>query len=110
MHRPPELLKSYCNRFAQNATKQDGRNLLNHLRSIGLTAGGSNKPAQPSNGATRLYANSANADRVGIWERKKDGQQSYFVRAADAVAEWRLWAKVGRIGPKLSKRRIVLIG
>ncbi len=102
MDRPPESLKSFCNRLAQTAITRDGQSVLQQLRAIGVLGPAESRPAQP--------AAAGRNDRVGIWERKKDGDRTYFVRSADSVTEWRLWARMGRIGPKLSKKRVVLIG
>src|SRR5437899_1853584 len=111
MERPSELLKSFCNRLARTAITNDGREVVKLLRDAGFLGVPAKDSAQVSSQAGALPAKAANPDRVGIWDRKKDGDRSHFVRSLDTSAEWQYWARVGRIGARMpGKCRVVLIG
>jgi hypothetical protein len=107
MNRPPELLKSFANHLAQLASSDDHSHLLRLLQLTGLFAGGAPACGQPSAGS---QTPDAEADRVGIWERKSKDGKSYFARSRERANEWNMWANEGRIEAKGAKRRVVLIG
>lgn len=105
MTRPPEHLKSLANRLAELALSPDGSRLLHLLHQAGMLR------TQPI--ADTLQDRSPQPSqhgRIGIWEpRPADGRVSY-VRAADAAADWPMWANIARIDPKHTKRRVLLLG
>jgi hypothetical protein len=119
MEQPPELLKEFANRMARYAVSDDGTHLARMLRLTGLL-GHPHRPV-PEQSLTDNIGNRArpgqSADaaagplRVGIWEGKKENGKTYFTRRMEMVGEWNFWANVGRIEPKeTGRRRVVLIG
>ncbi|HEY0510453.1 MAG TPA: hypothetical protein VGH73_01025 [Thermoanaerobaculia bacterium] len=107
MEYPPESLKSFCNRVAEAAVSEDGTRLARLLRLTGLLG----EPFRPVAGAAESTPTPApTPGRVGIWESKSEGGQTYFARRLDMLRDWNLWANLGRIEPKRGRRRVVLIG
>src|SRR5215208_4815961 len=100
MDRPPESLKTFANRTAQVAMSDDSAQMVRLLRLSGLLA-------LPT---TQTQAAETNPDHVGIWERKVENGKTCFVRRMEAMNEWLMWANVGRIEARGSKRRVVFIG
>lgn len=100
MDRPLESLKTFANRMAQVAISDDSAQMVRLLRLAGFLAG----PASQSDHAE------GNPDHVGIWERKVENGKTFFIRRMEAMNEWLMWANVGRIEAKASKRRVVFIG
>lgn len=111
MNRPPELLKSFANRLAENATSEDVVGAVRMLCLAGLFAP-STDAAEP--GRRPIEENgtdlSPGVDRVGIWERRSKDGTHFFTRRTDMIGDWNYWANVGRIEPKRTSRRIVFIG
>lgn len=117
MQQPSELLKSFANRLARHVSSRDGSQALRLLRLTDLIGNSSGMPAanpslddigHPSRRATPGSADAA--ARVGIWEKKTESGQTYFVRSKHKLDEWNYWANIGRIEPKGAKRRVLLIG
>lgn len=108
MERPPELLKSFANRLAETAVSERGAELARLIRLAGFlttpTSSCADDPAHETRGE------SANPNRVGIWERRTEDGKSYFVRRKEMANQWHFWANLGRIEPKGAKRRVVLLG
>lgn len=103
MERPPDSLKSIADRLARCAMTRDGAEALRLWR-LAESFGSEPDDRPRSDGL-------ADAERVGIWERKNDRDgATYFVRSKARFREWHLWANVGRIDPKGRRRRVVLIG
>ncbi|HEV2988767.1 MAG TPA: hypothetical protein VG759_10015 [Candidatus Angelobacter sp.] len=116
MKTPPELLKNFANRVAQVALSTDGNQAIRLLRQTGLLAPVSNAPAPLWHGfgadlqGQGSPTGPAGLEKVGIWERKIEDGQTYFVRSKETVRDWGLWANLGRIGPKKANKRVVFIG
>ena len=111
MLRPPESLKSFANRIASLAQSGQSAQLLRLLRFAGFLGAGQ--------GQTELLHLVSQADaapdapgasHVGIWERKEEGGRVSFVRRLEMMPEWSLWANVGRIEAKGTRKRVILIG
>jgi hypothetical protein len=100
----PELLKPFANRLARLFVSKESTLLTRRLQLAGLFASSAPQSEIASLG------DDTESNRVGIWERKSTGQESCFVRSMDKANEWNMWANKGRIEPKGTKRRIVLIG
>jgi hypothetical protein len=109
MEKPPELLKSFANRLAQLAVSNDGAEAIRLLRQAGFLSPASSAKGMQS-WAPDAKPGTQNGDWVGIWERKQENGQTYFARRKEMAREWSFWANVGRIEPKKTKRRVVLIG
>lgn len=111
MKRPPELLKSFANHVAELAGTEESSYMLRLLQLTGLLQEAS---AQCGHGSGQADEASAEApiatNRVGIWERKSEGEKTYFVRSMQKANEWNMWANVGRIAAKGARRRVILIG
>src|SRR6267142_4118990 len=114
MQQPSELLKSFANRLAQQVSTQEGLEALRLLRLTNLIGNSASaaKPGFDDIGDRRKAAAAppAPSNRVGIWEKKVENGQTYFVRSKDKLEEWNYWANLGRIEPKGHKKRVVLIG
>ncbi|HEV3041223.1 MAG TPA: hypothetical protein VHA33_25880 [Candidatus Angelobacter sp.] len=117
MQQPPESLKSFANRLAKAAISDDGNQTIRLLRLTNLMG----SPSDAAHSSTspddvghqpKSSANAAPlpANRVGIWERKEENGQPYFVRSKDMLKEWNYWANIGRIDAKGKKKRVVFIG
>ena len=112
----PESLKSFANRVAQLALSENGNQAIRLLRQAGLLAPISDAPAPLWHGLGAdlkdqpNFSGRENPDRVGIWERKIENGQTYFVRSKETATDWGLWANVGRIAPKQARKRVVFIG
>lgn len=52
---------------------------------------------------------SATPRRVGIWEAREEGGETWFVRCNE-LDMWGLWARCERISARSSKTRIILLG
>ncbi|MBZ5521516.1 MAG: hypothetical protein LAP21_04585 [Acidobacteriia bacterium] len=111
MTNPEDLLKEYANRLARRALSGNEMGTLS-LFQIGGLVGTAAANAGPStfagNAAVGSQAGAAGHDQLGIWERKKGAP--YFVRRLDMFNEWYLWANLGRIEPKSTKKRVLLMG
>lgn len=116
MQQPPELLKSFANRLAQLAVSEDGHEALRLLRLTGLFGDVSGKNSVKSSmddiGHQPKVSSVGRADitRVGIWEKKQENGQTYFVRSKDKLEDWNYWANLGRIEAKGTRKRVLLIG
>lgn len=119
MDTPPELLKDFADRLARVAITPEGRLANRMLRMAGLLA----QPPTPApeqsltdNIGNRHRPRETDAEpppsplHVGIWEGKEKDGLTYFTRRMDKTGEWHLWANVGRIDPKGTRRRVVLVG
>src|SRR5262249_46458744 len=104
MAQSPESLKFFANHLAQVTLSDDGAEMLRRMRLAGLIG----RTPKKIEGENRELSEQADADRVGIWERKKN--TSYFARRPDKRNEWHSWAAVGRIERKGPARRVVLLG
>jgi hypothetical protein len=97
-----ELVKPFANRLAELLLGDNVSHALRLIRPVSLLLGqGSEHPDDKL---------AINPDRVGIWERRREDGQTYFIRRQDAVREYVWWSSLGRIGPKGKKTRVVLIG
>ncbi len=118
MQHPPDMLKSFANRFARLATSQDGSRTTRLMRLtslMGTTPGVAPEPSLTDNFGGREAGDNSAASartpaRVGIWERKEENGQVYFARTMDTLKDWNFWANIGRIESKGTRRRIVFIG
>lgn len=118
MTRPPELLKGFANKLARAVVREEGAHTTRLLRLAGMLGSPSGVAPEPSltdnigspERKVEAHAESPSPLRVGIWEGKRSNGQTYFVRRKEAMGEWAFWANVGRIEPKGTKRRVVLIG
>jgi len=116
MQQVSELLKSFANRLAQHVSSKDGLQALRLLRLTNLIGNSSAKPVESSlddiGHSSRKASDGSTAapNRVGIWEKKQENGETYFVRSKDKLEEWNYWANLGRIEPKGTKKRVVLIG
>jgi len=115
MERPPDALKTFADRIARTAVANDGSELVHLLHLSGLIGGdGSLKDVQSlAADASDIYYTKIRTWRegdIGIWERRIEGGKSAFVRRLDTIDEWNFWANIGRIEPKGSKRRVLLMG
>jgi hypothetical protein len=108
MKTPPGNLKSFANRLAHHALSQKGAEALHLLRNSGLLENSAARATVQLE--HRDDTSLENPDRIGIWERKKEGDQTYFVRNKEMARHWNFWANVGKIGPKKAKYRVILIG
>ena len=106
MKRPPESLKSFANRVGSVAASDDATQAVRLLHLGGFL-----------DGSTERHIDSSDhnftepiPDQVGIWGRKIENGKSVFVRRPETRPEWLFWANVGRIEPKGTKQRVVLIG
>jgi len=115
MKTPSESLKSFANRVAQLALSEDGSQAVRLLRQAGLLAPICSAPAPLWHGLgadlkDQTNSGPTNPDKVGIWERRVENGQTYFVRSKETVNDWGYWANLGRISPKQGKKRVVFIG
>lgn len=115
MERPPDALKNFADRIARTAIANDSSQLVHLLQLSGLMGGdGSLKDVQSlADDASDIYYRKIPTWRegdIGIWERRIEGGKSAFVRRLDTLDEWILWANIGRIEPKGSKRRVLFMG
>lgn len=114
MGRPPESLKTFANRLAEIAPSGDAVQMARLLRASGLLwrpvdqAGERKLAAKDSRNENKDSPESS--DVIGIWERKRENDETYFARRMDKLSEWHFWANLGRIDPKRGKQRVVLIG
>jgi len=85
-------------------------NALRELRAFGVFPGQENGDTVLTAGAEGQSHSHPQDDcrRVGIWEKQTDS--GHFVRRADMIEEWHLWANAGRIFVNRAKRRVILIG
>ena len=104
MERPSAEVKSFSDRLARQLISPESRATLRLLRLAGL----SEDQGQPS--LMKGAEPAAEPESVGIWDRESRGPGSCFVRSVARFREWDLWADVGRIEPKGTARRIVLLG
>jgi hypothetical protein len=51
----------------------------------------------------------ADAEMIGIWEKRGDGGAACWVRPA-GIDPWRFWSNAERIGAKGKRKRVVLLG
>jgi hypothetical protein len=111
MERPPESLKSFANRVASLAQSGQTAQMLRLLCFAGFL-GADEGQTELSRLVSQAGAAPATPDpsRLGIWERKEEGGSVCFVRRLELMPEWSLWANIGRIEAKGSKKRVVLIG
>src|SRR5437867_3252764 len=111
-----ELLKSRANRLARLAMSESGRQTVDLLQGTGLLGHASDhigkKPLLSNvsvhSSSPTSASQAATPFRIGIWER--EANSSYFVRSTSMMEDWNFWAQTGRIEPKHTKARIVLIG
>src|SRR5882672_4454258 len=112
MERPPEFLKSFANRLGRLAAEEDGLRLLRRLHLTDILGAGPDaaRTAFPGGVQDRVSPGATASGKVGIWEKKEEAGKAVFVRSPHAIKTWHYWADVERIGPKGSKRRIILTG
>lgn len=118
MRRPPESFKALANRLAKAVLSKENCEFMRLLQMSGLLnhRSGASLPVFPNNSIEQPRRNhdvapvATNSNRVGIWERRQENSQCHFARRMDMHHEWSLWANVGRIHPKGSKLRVLLIG
>jgi hypothetical protein len=110
MTNPDDLLKAYANHLARRALSRNEMHTLNLFQSSGIigTPVTSPEPAPSADLASEIPAQSTGHEQIGIWERKPGA--SYFARRFDMFNEWYLWANLGRIEPKGTKKRVVFMG
>lgn len=109
MTNPENLLKAYANRLADRALSRNEMSTLSMLQISGLIGAPATSTVEAdANRPARNESNATGQDQIGIWECKKGAR--YFVRRLDMFNEWYLWANLGRIEPKSTKKRIVLLG
>src|SRR6266403_850814 len=96
-----ESVKPFANRLSELLLAENVSRALRLLRPAGLFGLRAKEPCDKR---------STNPNRVGIWERRSEDGQTYFIRRTDAVKEYIWWSGLGRIGPKEQKIRVVLIG
>src|SRR5262245_29282528 len=103
-------LKAVANRLARMAALDEVANALRELRAFGVFPGQENGDTVLTAGAEGQSHSHPQDDcrRVGIWEKQTDS--GHFVRRADMIEEWHLWANAGRIFVNRAKRRVILIG
>ena len=108
MDRPPELLKTFANRVAGVALSEDAVQMVRLLRLSGLMEGvnqySDSTPAgnliTDVSGPAAEWSLRWNPEHVGIWARKVENGQTFFIRTRETMKEWHLWANVGRIEAK----------
>lgn len=107
MERSPEFLQEFANRLARILTTEVGSQSARALYVAGMLG----DPCRSDLGRTgnEGVSSCAKKPRVGIWQRCDQGGQDRFVRASNVRHEWGLWANVGCIEPKRSKR-VALVG
>jgi len=105
MIRPEDVLKPTANRLAELLASDDGSRILRLLAQLGTT----DSIPKTDSSQTALESVADGPDLLGNWERKVESGQVLFVRSRNSESK-RLWADVELIGPKGSKRRIVLLG
>ena len=115
MERPPDALKSFADRIARTASANDASQLVHLLHLSGLIGGdGSLNDVQSlAAEASDIYYTKIPGWRegdIGIWEPRLEGGKAAFVRRLDVMDEWSFWANIGRIEPKGSKLRVLLMG
>jgi hypothetical protein len=103
---PEHHLREFADRTARSILEAGRSDMLYRMQMSGLLGAGA-APRSPAT-AGKLRSDSRE-ERVGIWARPT-GTTGAFVRAPATMADWPLWAGVGRIEPKKSRRRVVLIG
>ncbi len=108
MPNPEDLLKAYANRLAERALSRNEMGTLSLFQMSGLLGAAPSTDEAESKPAAGSDSKLADGDRIGIWERKKGA--TYFVRRFDMFNDWYLWANLGRIEPKSTKKRIILLG
>jgi hypothetical protein len=100
MNRPPEILKSAANRFAQRVGTRQDSDILSLLARFDSSVYQAPSPDGRS-GAAPL--------RVGIWEKKVRDSETVFTRSTDGEA-WSLWSQTGTIRMRPKTRRVVVLG
>src|SRR5690349_20233102 len=117
MQRPPESLKSFADRIAQAAASEEADQLVRMLRIAGLAGEVGNRFASlddvdaPSSMVVNEPGVPLKQSRfVGIWERRTENGKTSFLRRLETMDTWHYWANIGRIEPKGSKLRVLLIG
>ena len=118
MQRPPESLKIFADRIARTAVSDNAAQMVRLLQLSGLMGQDRDRHAErflASDVPTAIYITEPNvpprnSKHIGIWERKIENGKTSFVRRMDTMGEWHLWANLGRIEPKGSKRRILFLG
>jgi len=106
MHSPSSL-RPLATHLADLLCAPDGAETARLLRLFGLLGDyGSNVAPAPQVD----YSNRTAISRVGIWQRKPLVGKEAFVRDVSASHEWQDWANVGRIDPKRTRWRVVLVG
>lgn len=112
MELPSDQLKSFAERMARLVASDQGKQVIQDLRLTGwLTPPPvAAQEGRPGGVDRAAFSDPATIKRVGIWERQSKAGQTFFSRRMDMQKEWKWWASVGRINPKGSKRRVVLLG
>lgn len=112
MELPSDQLKSFTERMARLVASDQGKQVIQHLRLTGLLTQPSVAAQEggPAGVDRAAFRDPATITRAGIWERQSKAGQTVFLRRMDMQKEWKWWANVGRINPKGSKRRVVLLG
>jgi len=100
-----DLLKSFANRTAEELLGSESRRVMRSLRLAGLLR--AEPPAAPAKSSSYR---ATQAERVGIWERKKGAGSQAFVRRMEMMPDWNLWASVSAIEPRRARQRVVLLG
>lgn len=103
MKRPPEILKPLAQRLARLATSNDGAEMSRLLDLAGLISATSDLSTAPP-------APGPDYQHIGIWERRSENGQTYFVRRNELRDQWPLWANVSRINPKSRRLRVAFLG
>lgn len=118
MDRPFEVLKTFANRMARIALSESAVQMVRLLRLSGFLKDANqfsdNTPAgnliTDGSGPAIEWAMRWNPEHIGIWERKVENGKPCFVRTRETMKEWHLWANVGRLEAKGSKKRVLLFG
>jgi hypothetical protein len=118
MERPPESLKTFADRIARTAVSDNAAQMVRLLQLSGLMGiDGDQQAARflASDVPNAINVTEPNVEPqdskyIGIWERKIENGKTCFVRRLDTMGEWYLWANLGRIEAKGSKRRLLFLG
>ncbi len=100
MQRPNGIIKDYINQVSHLAEK-DENELLKTIALMYL---------HQSNDEDKNEKVLGKTNKVGIWRRNSDNNDSGYVIDEDRMDEMNFWARNMNIVPKSTKKRVVLIG
>jgi hypothetical protein len=100
------LLREAAEMLSRSITSEDGARVARLCRILAANVQGVGTSGTGAGNA----AAGEEALRVGIWQRQKQDAKASFMRRQEEMDQWHEWANVGRIEPKGSKLRVLLVG